>query len=64
MPGDLYPKYEAKQLRRGGGWYVVLTRQGVVETLYGFETEAEVRTWIIADLSARAVRCKNPNRTI
>jgi hypothetical protein len=56
MPYDRYPKYEAKRLETGGGWYVVLTRPGgLVEKLYGFVTEAQVYAWISKDRAFRSL---------
>ncbi len=64
MHGELYPRYEAKPLKDGKSWYVVLSRNGIVEKLYGFDDEAQAKAWIIKDLSVRAFRSQNPDRMI
>jgi hypothetical protein len=52
-----YTKYEARPIKDGGGWYVLVTpKDGSVQELFGFVTEAQARAWISNQMYAKATQ--------
>ena len=51
MAGERYRAFRVLPVKDGGGWYVVITpKDGPVQELFGFVTEAQARAWIHNEL--------------
>jgi hypothetical protein len=52
-----YTKYEARRMKEGAGWYVVVTsKNGAVQEWFGFVTEAQARAWISNEMYPKATQ--------